>query len=138
VTQQFWDGIGGSAGEDRFRAEVTKQKDERLNEGLLWVGRKPYPALLEKVHIDDPLWEIRRAVLASETPVTLSIIWGSGTYSDNYHHGLVEQDFTEDPELVEVGVVGDGRLLADPLPRQTTAQVLELIRLTQEGRWPSG
>jgi len=138
VTDLFWDGIGGSAGELRFRAEVTKKKDARLNEGLFWVARRPYPALLESFSIPDPIWEIRRAVLASETPVTLSIVWGSGTYSDNYHHGLMVQDFIEDPSLVEVGVVGDGRLLADPLPRQTTAEVLELIRLAQEGRWPSG
>jgi hypothetical protein len=122
----------------RFRAEVLKQRDSRLNEGLLWVGDKPYPALLESVRLSGPVYhQVRRAMIQSETRISLSIIWGCATWSTNRDARSAEF-FVEEPTSVEVGILWDGQLLDDPLGYQTTDQVLALIRETQEGRWPSG
>lgn len=121
-----------------FRAEVLKQRDSRLNEGLFWVGDKPYPAWIEHHGITDPIYhQVRRALLKAETPVQLSIVWGCATYSSN-HMVSVPEGFHEEPATVEVGILNEEGLIGEPLGWQTTEQVLELIRLAQEGRWPSG
>lgn len=122
----------------RFRAEVLKQRDLRLNAGLLWVGDKPYPAWIERHGITDPIYhQVRRALLKTETPVQLSIIWGCATYSSNFMVSLPGY-FQEEPETVEVGILNEDGLIGEPLGWQTDEQVLGLIGLAQEGRWPSG
>ena len=114
-----------------FRAEVLRHRDSRLNEGLLWVGDKPFPALIETFTVPEPVFEVRRVVLLMERNVTLSIIWGTATHSDNWPVYL-GQLFVEEPNLVEVGIIRNGQLEGDPLEYQTTDQVLELIRQAQE------
>lgn len=119
---------------NRFRAEVLRQRDSRLNEGLLWVGEKPFPALIETVTLPLPefeVFEFRRVVLLMERNATLSIIWGTATHSDNAQ-AYEGQPFIEEPRLVEVGIIRNGQLDEDPLDYQNTDQVLELIRRVQE------
>jgi hypothetical protein len=126
---------------DRFRAEVLRQRDSRLNEGLLWVGEKPFPALIETISMPESVYlalsgalgrfEVRRVVLLIERTVTLSILWGTSTHSDNWpvYEG---QPFIEEPYLVEVCIIRDGQLDGEPLEYQNTEQVLKLIRRVQE------
>ena len=119
----------------RFRAETLQARDSRMNEGLLWVGGRPYPALVEAWTISDPWFATRRARVHTETPVTLSVVWGSCTYSDNHHSETVD-DFQEEPEKVEVGILHKGELVGEPLGWQSTDQVLALIGQAQCGLMP--
>ena len=85
----------------------------------------------------------RRVRVMRENGYQLSLIWGSGTYSDNYDHTFGQpQVFVEEPERVEVGVYGPERggellELGDPESGYTdsvagyctTDDVLRLIRV---------
>lgn len=119
----------------RFRAEPLRHLEAPHSEGLLWVGNSAYPALLESWDIVEPFIAVRRARVHTETPVTLSIIWGCATYSTN-HDVFNQPDFQEEPSVVEVGVLNHGALVGDPLGYQNPEQVLALIRLAQQGLVP--
>src|SRR5262245_47167632 len=63
------------------------------------------------------LHRFRGAAIAFESGWTVSVLWGTGTYSDNHGiwPGRPEDEFTETPAAVEVGVIHiDGGLVADP------------------------
>jgi hypothetical protein len=60
-------------------------------------------------------WRSRRARVPLENGLVLSVVWGSGTYGDNFHHGVRRGEFTEKPTAVEVAIYregGDGLLPA--------------------------
>src|SRR4029453_8662183 len=46
----------------------------------------------------------RQAVLRVESGWDISVIWGSCTYSDNYHSTFGSDEFHEEPALVEVAL----------------------------------
>jgi hypothetical protein len=55
-------------------------------------------------------WHVRGARVIFENGWLVSIVWGSGTYSDNYHHTLHTSagiEFIEEPEVVEIAVWND-------------------------------
>jgi hypothetical protein len=83
-------------------------------------------------------FRIRRAVVAFENGWSLSIIWGTGTYSDNHDAWwmVAEDDFTETPERVETMVLfKDEAAMADPYGYLDADQLHELLSLMMG--WPS-
>ena len=49
-------------------------------------------------------FETRMARVKLDESHTLSVVWGSCTYSDNHDYGLSDSTFTETPERVEIAV----------------------------------
>lgn len=79
---------------------------------LLLAGARSIPAReVEVVDVDHEdfadfphVFRIRRAVIAHENGWSLSVIWGSGTYSDNHDAWTADDEFREEPDKVEVAV----------------------------------
>lgn len=46
----------------------------------------------------------RQAIIRVESGWDISVIWGTATYSDNYHFMLSKEPFHEEPALVEVAL----------------------------------
>jgi hypothetical protein len=76
-----------------------------LSEDRRWleVDEKRWPVM--DTEVEDILsigrtYRHRKACIRVESGFELSIIWGTGSYSSNY--GRYEDDFAEDPPLVEV------------------------------------
>jgi hypothetical protein len=67
-----------------------------------------------------------RVVIAD---IEFSIIWGSGTYSDNYDAGYTGEPMVEDPFTVEVmvGNLGDGNDDQDVRGWQSVTDVLAMF-----------
>jgi hypothetical protein len=77
---------------------------------LLWIGGRSFPwAQIFREDIEMPTVNhyTRRARLMFENGWTVSIIWGSCTYSSNHGHGLYDVEFTETPETVELAIATD-------------------------------
>lgn len=57
------------------------------------------------------VFERRQFTVQYESGWSVSVVWGSMTYSDNYEHGQPhrEQPLNETPELVELGVLHHDR-----------------------------
>lgn len=81
----------------------------------------------------------RGCVLEFETGLSLSIIWGTATYSSNYltPFQLVAriEEFIECPTTVEVGVLRGGELLG-VLGYQTVDDVLRVVDACNRGEVP--
>ena len=97
-----------------------------------WIGEKHVPwARYEAENRDE--YRIRRLHIPFENGLALSVIWGSMTYSDNHQHPFEMETFIEEPELVEVGVLGPNGILRDGEGNQaiygmcTISQVHELM-----------
>jgi hypothetical protein len=73
-------------------------------QSVLWVGDRPVPAMLER-HDSHGL-RLRTARIMFESGWVVSVIWGTGTRSTNHgvYPGSVDE-FTDEPQLVEVAVV---------------------------------
>jgi hypothetical protein len=90
----------------------------------------------------DP-FRIRQARVRFENGWSVSVVWGTGTYSDNYGSYWNDAAFTETPARVEVGVLGgpDDCLIefsgagGNVLGYVPGPAVLELIDTV--ARWPS-
>ena len=100
----------------------------------LLVGDSRYPAEVfsEDIQLDSHCHRTRRARVKPESGWVVSVIWGSGTYSDN-QDDLVTGEFSEEPCHVEVAVPWDGPW--EPLSL-VGAEVLNAI-LVQMATWPS-
>lgn len=98
----------------------------RLDDGVLVVAGQRYPwaevfvgdaDFEELLDLDSaprlPPHHTRRAAISLENGYRVSVIWGTGTYSDNYDAFLPDFAFTETPRQAEVGVIrmDDGRLV---------------------------
>jgi hypothetical protein len=59
-------------------------------------------------------FRVRIAHTLFESGWGMSVIWGSGTYSDNHDAWADPDVFTEEPEQVEVGVMYRDELVGDP------------------------
>jgi hypothetical protein len=81
-----------------------------VDEGVLVIGGRRFPwAQIFREDLPAPhTFKTRRARLMFENGWTVSIIWGSCTYSSNHDHGLYHDDeFTETPTTVELGIATD-------------------------------
>ena len=107
----------------------------------LHVNGKPIPwAILTKRQVPMRSCEFRyrQALIPFENGWQVSIVWGSGTYSDNHDF---DGPFTETPVLVEVAVLNCEGLTETPdcdtvLGYATGEQVLELIEVV--ATWHTG
>lgn len=79
----------------------------------IWFGDRHVPWAQVKAY-DSPIgiplgthvpYSVRQARIPFENGLALSVIWGSGTYSDNHEHGIRETPFTETPRMVEVAAL---------------------------------
>lgn len=97
----------------------------------LWVGPQRVPCLH---HRDDvvlgnvalPDFRTRRAAVMFENGWSVSVIWGSHTYSSNgamlYRFDGDQPPFTEEPALVEVGILQRDAGLIAPANRDCVAR----------------
>ena len=78
----------------------------RIEGGVLHIADRSFPdARVRKSDAND--WHVRGAHLTINRGITLSVQWGSGTYSTNHRSGLYEGDtFTEAARTAEVAVWG--------------------------------
>jgi hypothetical protein len=88
----------------------------------------------------DRPFRIRQALVPFENGWAVSVIWGSGAYSDNYGSHW-DNVFTETPARVEAAVLGPDGMIEFPRGDVVSgyvpgSAVLELIDTV--ARWPSG
>ncbi len=90
--------------------EITSEREVAI-EGRRW----PAETTLADVESGGSTYRFRQAVVHHENGWAASIIWSSGSYSDN-HHENVGLPWTEDPECVEVYPLFRGEFVGEPLP----------------------
>lgn len=79
---------------------------------------------------DGSLFRTRRFFLRFENSWGLSIIFGSGTYSDNYDSIIVgsDKEFKEEVDTVEVAIFKGNEIIGDVYPRVTAETLLDAIK----------
>jgi len=94
---------------------------------VLVVGDRTFPA--ERGGWDDlPGFTTRQVLVRCENAWSISVIWGSGTYSDNRHAFGTDAAFVEGPTQVECGVLNRaGDLVGDVYGWQSAPDVCELV-----------
>ena len=114
----------------------------RFDDGVAWIGERSFPDAIDcwESRRDVPRYKFRsRGFYLIVNGWTLSIQWGSGTYSEN-HDMFGNAPFVDEPHAVEVWGWGGDRSdtwpLGDegPLGYQSVADVLALIE--QAKSWP--
>lgn len=106
-----------------------------LDESRRWLIVDGRRLPVSEAIIEDSAWPtqfaVRRAVVPLENRWSLSVIWGTGTYSDNHDHMFSDAPFTETPEVVEVGIIHpDGGLYCDPLAYIPAETLPALVTVT--------
>lgn len=114
----------------------------RVIDGVGWIGDRQLPFAQVDVQDHDLQGEfqyrVRRMRVPAENGWTMSVIWGSGTYSDNHGHPHGSLGYRSDGEWHEESTSAEIRIWScddrDALEAQvagylTTAQVLGLLEL---------
>lgn len=85
-------------------------------DGIPIIDGRPYPDATD-VKVNDLAghdFKVRMFRVPFVDGHKLSVVYGSCTYSDNYHHGVGGASFTETPRSVEVALIGDEGMIGEP------------------------
>lgn len=115
---------------------LTSYEILRGPHGLLWVSGRAFPVTgweisdYTDLHPPGHVFRRRTSCVEFENGWGASIIWGTGAYGSNYDIRLFDEDvnFTEEPNLVEVGLLYRGNL-------QQTADGRDIPRFDEFGIW---
>jgi hypothetical protein len=88
------------------------------------IGGRTFPCQFESTTNASGM-ETRRVLILTDAGLTISIIWGSLTYSSNNQHSDLQYGFIECPELVEIMV--SPQLGSEVIGYCSTSQVLLII-----------